>query len=169
MRARSACFHAASRRAYALIPPHTSQALTGKPLVAPSRTVRPSGQRCAIVAQAAATKQIARRSVPLKLEEGDMPMNTFNNKKPFTATIKSVETITGPEASGETCNIVIETRGEIPFWEGQSYGVIPPVCCDGGGVGVVVGLFWWHEHVCGVVIINTCRGAIPPYYNPNPL
>lgn len=56
-----------------------------------------------------------------------MPMNTFNNKKPFTATIKSVETITGPKASGETCNIVIETRGEIPFWEGQSYGVIPPV------------------------------------------
>ena len=23
-------------------------------------------------------------------------------------------------------NIVIETKGDIPFWEGQSYGVIPP-------------------------------------------
>ena len=40
----------------------------------------------------------------------------------------SVETITGPKATGETCNIVIETRGEIPYWEGQSYGVVPPVC-----------------------------------------
>lgn len=129
MRARSASFHAVGRRAFTLIPPYIPQAMAGKPLVATSRTVRPAGQRCAIVAQAAATKQIARRSVPLKLEEGDMPMNTFNNKKPFTATIKSVETITGPEASGETCNIVIETRGEIPFWEGQSYGVIPPVRC----------------------------------------
>ncbi len=39
----------------------------------------------------------------------------------------SVETITGPKATGETCNIVIETRGDIPYWEGQSYGVIPPV------------------------------------------
>lgn len=119
-------------RAAALALPYP-QALAGKPLVAQARCVRPSGQRCSIVAQAAATKQIARRQVPLKLEEGEMPMNTFNNKKPFTATIKSVETITGPKASGETCNIVIETRGEIPFWEGQSYGVIPPVracrCC----------------------------------------
>ncbi len=44
-------------------------------------------------------------------------------------TIVSVETITGPKATGETCNIVIDTRGEIPYWEGQSYGVIPPVSC----------------------------------------
>jgi len=42
-------------------------------------------------------------------------------------TIVSVETITGPKATGETCNIVIDTRGEIPYWEGQSYGVVPPV------------------------------------------
>jgi ferredoxin--NADP+ reductase len=30
------------------------------------------------------------------------------------------------QATGETCNIVIETNGDIPFWEGQSYGVVPP-------------------------------------------
>lgn len=30
------------------------------------------------------------------------------------------------QATGETYNIVIETRGEIPYWEGQSYGVVPP-------------------------------------------
>ena len=41
-----------------------------------------------------------------------------------------METITGPKATGETCNIVIDTRGEIPYWEGQSYGVVPPVSCQ---------------------------------------
>lgn len=56
-----------------------------------------------------------------------MPLNTYNNKAPFKAKIKSVERIVGPKATGETCNIVIETEGKIPFWEGQSYGVIPPV------------------------------------------
>ena len=32
----------------------------------------------------------------------------------------------GPKATGETMHIIIETEGKIPFWEGQSYGVIPP-------------------------------------------
>lgn len=30
------------------------------------------------------------------------------------------------QATGETCDILIDTNGDIPFWEGQSYGVIPP-------------------------------------------
>merc|ERR1711869_54879 len=38
----------------------------------------------------------------------------------------SVERIVGPNATGETCHIVIETEGKIPFWEGQSYGIVPP-------------------------------------------
>lgn len=45
---------------------------------------------------------------------------------PSQARVKSVERIVGPKATGETCHIVIETDGKIPFWEGQSYGVIPP-------------------------------------------
>jgi ferredoxin--NADP+ reductase len=77
------------------------------------------------VAQAATTT-LQKASVPLQLEEGEMPLNTYNNKKPFKGVIKSVKRIVGPNATGETCDIVIETRGEIPFWEGQSYGVIPP-------------------------------------------
>ncbi|CAG9460638.1 unnamed protein product [Pedinophyceae sp. YPF-701] len=56
----------------------------------------------------------------------NLPMNTFSPKKPFKATIKSVERIVGPNAPGEVCNIIIETNGDIPFVEGQSYGVIPP-------------------------------------------
>ena len=66
--------------------------------------------------------------VPTELEKGDCPLNTFSPKKPFKAKIKSVERIVGPKATGETCHIVIETGGDIPFWEGQSYGVVPPVC-----------------------------------------
>jgi ferredoxin--NADP+ reductase len=89
--------------------------------VASARVVRPR-----VVAKAAATATITRKDVPLELEQGEMPLNTFNNKAPFKATIKSVERIVGPKATGETCHIIIETRGEIPFWEGQSYGVIPP-------------------------------------------
>lgn len=80
-----------------------------------------------------------------------MPLNTFNNKAPFVAKIKSVKRIvgellerilgldqeqipqfltnSGPKATGDTCHIIIETSGKIPFWEGQSYGVIPPGGC----------------------------------------
>jgi ferredoxin--NADP+ reductase len=78
------------------------------------------------VAQAATTT-LQKAAVPLELEQGEMPLNTYNNKKPFKGVIKSVKRIVGPNATGETCDIVIETKGDIPFWEGQSYGVIPPV------------------------------------------
>merc|ERR1712224_551069 len=61
-----------------------------------------------------------------QLEDGEMPMNTFNNKNPFKATVLSVERIVGPNATGDTRDIVIKTDGKIPYWEGQSYGVIPP-------------------------------------------
>lgn len=76
---------------------------------------------------AAATETLPRQKVPLELEDGDLPLNTFSPKKPFKGKVMSVEKITGPKATGETCNIVIETNGDIPYWEGQSYGVVPPV------------------------------------------
>merc|ERR1711988_1327955 len=61
-----------------------------------------------------------------EMEALELPINTFKNKAPFKAKIKSVERIVGPNATGETCHIVIEHNGEVPYWEGQSYGVIPP-------------------------------------------
>ncbi|GBF89475.1 ferredoxin-NADP+ reductase [Raphidocelis subcapitata] len=82
--------------------------------------------RRAVVVRAATATSISRAAVPLKLEEGEMPLNTFSNKAPFKGTVKSVKRIVGPNATGETCDIVIETNGKIPYWEGQSYGVIPP-------------------------------------------
>lgn len=38
----------------------------------------------------------------------------------------SVERIVGTGATGEICHIVIDHMGKMPYWEGQSYGVIPP-------------------------------------------
>jgi ferredoxin--NADP+ reductase len=55
-----------------------------------------------------------------------MPDNTYKIKSPFEAKIISVKRIVGPKATGETCDVVIDHGGEMPYIEGQSYGVIPP-------------------------------------------
>merc|ERR1719409_1366136 len=47
-------------------------------------------------------------------------------KKPLMVKVKSCERIVDPKATGETCHIVLDTEGKAPFWEGQSYGVVPP-------------------------------------------
>eukprot|EP00245_Coleochaete_scutata_P007427 TRINITY_DN22838_c0_g1_i1.p1 TRINITY_DN22838_c0_g1~~TRINITY_DN22838_c0_g1_i1.p1 ORF type:complete len:375 (-),score=92.15 TRINITY_DN22838_c0_g1_i1:373-1497(-) len=63
---------------------------------------------------------------PQELEvAAEPPLNLFR-KEPYIATVKSVERIVGPKATGETCHIVLEHEGNVPYWEGQSYGVIPP-------------------------------------------
>lgn len=65
---------------------------------------------------------------PLNLEDAkEPPLNIHKPKEPYTATIVSVERIVGPKAPGETCHIVIDHGGNVPYWEGQSYGIIPPV------------------------------------------
>lgn len=72
--------------------------------------------------------QTATEVFPTELEEASgPPMNTAKNNAPFTGTIKSVERIVGPNATGETKHIVIDHEGKLPYWEGQSYGIIPPV------------------------------------------
>jgi ferredoxin--NADP+ reductase len=60
------------------------------------------------------------------LEGGELPLNTYPNKAPFIGKIMSVERIVGPKATGETTHIIIDHQGKMPYWEGQSYGVIPP-------------------------------------------
>jgi len=68
-----------------------------------------------------------RASVALELEVGEKPpLNTWKNKSPYTGKVVSVERIVGPTATGETTHIVIDHNGEMPYWEGQSFGVIPP-------------------------------------------
>ena len=43
--------------------------------------------------------------------QDDIPINTYKNKAPFTGKITSVKRIVGPQATGETCDIVIEHGG----------------------------------------------------------
>lgn len=80
---------------------------------------------CMSVQQASKPKVVVS---PLTLEDAkEPPLNLHKPKEPYTATIVSVERIVGPKAPGETCHIVIDHGGNVPYWEGQSYGVIPPV------------------------------------------
>lgn len=65
---------------------------------------------------------------PLSLEDAkEPPLNIYKPKEPYTATIVSVERLMGPKAPGETCHVVIDHGGNLPYWERQSYGVIPLV------------------------------------------
>lgn len=59
-------------------------------------------------------------------DQTNVPVNTYKAKNPFIAKVVSVKRIVGPEATGETCDIVMDHQGKMPYWEGQSYGVIPP-------------------------------------------
>jgi ferredoxin--NADP+ reductase len=80
---------------------------------------------CMSVQQASKSKAAV---APLHLENAkEPPLNTYRPKEPHTATIVSVERLVGPKAPGETCHVVIDHGGNVPYWEGQSYGVIPPV------------------------------------------
>ena len=59
-------------------------------------------------------------------DQSTVPVNTYKNKSPFLAKVVSVKRIVGPTATGETCHIIMNHEGKMPYWEGQSYGVIPP-------------------------------------------
>lgn len=70
------------------------QVITPTKGLAPRVAVR---QARRVVCSAATETKIKLKDVPLKLEEGDMPLNTYSPKKPFTAKIKSVKRIVGPK------------------------------------------------------------------------
>merc|ERR1712054_161425 len=55
-----------------------------------------------------------------------IPINTYKNKSPHVGKVVSVERIVGAAATGETCHIIIDHGGDAPYWEGQSFGVLPP-------------------------------------------
>ncbi|GFH53691.1 ferredoxin NADP reductase [Chaetoceros tenuissimus] len=59
-------------------------------------------------------------------DQSNVPVNVYKNKAPFTGKVVSTKRIVGPKATGETCHIVIDHEGDFPYWEGQSWGVIPP-------------------------------------------
>ena len=59
-------------------------------------------------------------------DQSNVPVNVYKNKEPFTGKVVSTKRIVGPKATGETCHIIIDHQGKFPYWEGQSWGVIPP-------------------------------------------
>jgi ferredoxin--NADP+ reductase len=59
-------------------------------------------------------------------DTSNIPMQLFKAKEPHTGKIISVKRIVGAQATGETCDIIIDHFGKMPYWEGQSYGVLPP-------------------------------------------
>jgi len=59
-------------------------------------------------------------------DQSGIPMQLFKAKEPLVGKIISVKRIVGAAATGETCDIIIDHFGKMPYWEGQSYGVIPP-------------------------------------------
>jgi ferredoxin--NADP+ reductase len=59
-------------------------------------------------------------------DQTDVPVNVYKNKEPFVGKVVSTKRIVGPQATGETCHIIIDHKGKFPYWEGQSWGVIPP-------------------------------------------
>jgi len=59
-------------------------------------------------------------------DQSNIPLQTFKATAPHIGKIVSVKRVVGPNAVGETCDIIIDHGGKMPYWEGQSYGVIPP-------------------------------------------
>jgi len=55
-----------------------------------------------------------------------LPLNTFKAAEPLAGKVVSVKRIVGAQATGETCDIVIDHAGKFRYWEGQSAGVLPP-------------------------------------------
>jgi ferredoxin--NADP+ reductase len=97
----------------------------GKPKpAAPARTT--ANQMAEATAEPATTtgKQDFLEAEPY-WDQSTVPVNTYKTKEPFEGTVRSVKRIVGPNATGETCDIVIEHNGKMPYWEGQSYGIIP--------------------------------------------
>jgi hypothetical protein len=65
-------------------------------------------------------------------DQSTCPTNTYKNKTPYAGKVISTKRIVGPKATGETCHIIIDHKGEFPYWEGQSWGVIPPGQMENG-------------------------------------
>ena len=47
-------------------------------------------------------------------DQSTVPVNVYKNKAPFTAKVVSTKRIVGPKATGETCHIVMDHKGDFP-------------------------------------------------------
>eukprot|EP00439_Symbiodinium_sp_Y106_P018910 s3316_g2.t1 len=62
------------------------------------------------------------------VEGKDIPWNLFSPKAPYEGSCVSKETITSktPLVNWETCHVIMDHGGKVPYIEGQSIGVIAP-------------------------------------------
>ena len=63
-----------------------------------------------------------------KLRLQEIPWNLFSPKAPYEGSCISKETITSktPLVNWETCHVIMDHGGKVPYIEGQSIGVIAP-------------------------------------------
>lgn len=47
-------------------------------------------------------------------DQSNVPVNVYKNKAPFTGKVVSTKRIVGPQATGETCHIIIDHKGDFP-------------------------------------------------------
>jgi len=90
----------------------------------PIKAVTPSVEAPAPEPVVEETKQDFLEAEPY-YDQSSVPVNVYKNKTPFTGKVVSTKRIVGPKATGETCHIIIDHNGDFPYWEGQSWGVIP--------------------------------------------
>jgi len=74
-------------------------------------------------------------------DQKNIPLNTYKNKSPFTSKVVSCKRIVGPQATGETCHIIFNHEGKMPYWEGQSWGVLAPGISEKNGKPHTVRLY----------------------------
>ena len=63
-----------------------------------------------------------------KLRSQEIPWNLFSPKAPYQGSCISKETITSktPLVNWETCHVIMDHGGKVPYIEGQSIGIIAP-------------------------------------------
>lgn len=49
-------------------------------------------------------------------DQSTVQVNIVKQKNPLIGKIVSVQRMVGPKAPGETCNIVIDHDGKLPYW-----------------------------------------------------
>jgi len=103
----------------------TSNTVTMDSLNAAAAKVLPAKPEAKAPVPSASGKQDFLEATPYHDQSG-IPLQTFKAAAPHVGKVISVKRIVGANAVGETCDIIIDHGGKMPYWEGQSYGVVPP-------------------------------------------
>lgn len=108
---------------------HGASKSTSSPFVTTSRVsaalaLAGLARQCGVLRRATAVKKKGVRVV----EGKEIPWNLFSPKAPYKGSTVSKETITSktPLVNWETCHVIMDHGGKVPYIEGQSIGIIAP-------------------------------------------